>query len=624
MICETSMKGMKFKQRQGKKSELFRGWIFAAVVWAWSVGSLFSHPISMSSVIADIGEESIQVEMRILVEDLALYHELSTGDDLIYKAENLKQAAKDHEEFLLKYFVIRNFDGQRLEGEVTQSNLEEIPDEGVHASELMTRSIYYSLVYSLEEPKPEYLNFTQQFGGENAALPAVMTLSILQEGVLLEGPTELMVNTPLIVEMDWDGARAERPKTWRERKKQRDEKKEEKLGITSYSSTYSYFYITNQEVRHEVLIPLLTLEKWIEVQRADPEFLEVEEQEAAREPLEAFFAEHGKVYIDGVEVQPIIERLDFYGLDFRDFALSAPRKRVSVYNARAGVILTYPAKNPPREVKFTWSLFNEHTPFLRTVAYILDQASEQHFFTPNKPEFQWTREGELPVVSLQEIPEAPQPATLTLPLVSIALGLGVVPLLIVGALRRSMIFFIVAGTDVILAAALVPFVKHTIPDPFEAPPVIEQATTDSIVQSLHHNIYRAFDYRDESDIYDALEQSVSGDLLEALYIDIRNGLRMREQGGAVSRVKSVEMLEAQREDSSDVPAGMEPWQVVDYVCRWNVEGVVEHWGHIHTQVNQYRARFTMAALPESGWRITDLEILDESREKFQTGLRDFR
>lgn len=583
-----------------------------------------AHPVSLSSVIADVGADTVQVEMRILVEDLVLYQSLPYGEDLTLPADVLRAAAQKHEAFLLEYFVIRNSNGDRIQGEVTNSNLEEIPDEGVHASELMARSIYYSITYTLDDPKPEYLNFTQEFGGKNAALPAVMTLSVLQEGVLLDGPAELMVNTPMIVEMDWNAPREDRPKSWRERKKQRDEKKEEKLGITSYSSTYSYFYITNQEARHEVLIPLLTLENWIEVNRADPEFLEVAEQEAAREPLERFFAEHGKVFIDGVEVKPIIERLDFYGLDFRDFALSAPKKRVSVYNARAGVILTYPAKTPPREVKFTWSLFNENTPFLRTVAYILDQDSEQHFFTPTKPEFAWEREGEVPVVSLQEIPEAPKRAMMNLPIVSIALGLGAASLLVIAALRKSMLLGAIGGGEILLAMVLVPFITISIPNPLEPPPTVDSTTTDSIIQSLHQNIYRAFDYREESDIYDALAQSVSGDLLEDLYLDIRQGLQMREQGGAVSRVSSVEMMESNREDVKALPKGLDSWQVFDYICRWNVEGVVEHWGHVHTQVNQYEARFEVAALPESGWRIIDMEILDESREKFQTGLRDFR
>jgi hypothetical protein len=84
------------------------------------------------------------------------------------------------------------------------------------------------------------------------------------------------------------------------------------------------------------------------------------------------------------------------------------------------------------------------------------------------------------------------------------------------------------------------------------------------------------------------------------------------------------MMESNREDVKALPKGLDSWQVFDYICRWNVEGVVEHWGHVHTQVNQYQARFEVAALPERGWRIIDMEILDESREKFQTGLRDFR
>ena len=47
-------------------------------------------------------------------------------------------------------------------------------------------------------------------------------------------------------------------------------------------------------------------------------------------------------------------------------------------------------------------------------------------------------------------------------------------------------------------------------------------------------------------------------------------------------------------------------------CRWQVEGVVSHWGHAHTRVNEYLADWSVA-LTDSGWRLTGAEILEQDR-----------
>ncbi len=41
-------------------------------------------------------------------------------------------------------------------------------------------------------------------------------------------------------------------------------------------------------------------------------------------------------------------------------------------------------------------------------------------------------------------------------------------------------------------------------------------------------------------------------------------------------------------------------------------GSVGHWGHIHQRINQYVAEFTVQAI-DGAWKITSLEILEESR-----------
>ena len=102
--------------------------------------------------------------------------------------------------------------------------------------------------------------------------------------------------------------------------------------------------------------------------------------------------------------------------------------------------------------------------------------------------------------------------------------------------------------------------------------------------ALHANIYRAFDYRDESDVYDALARSVSGELLRSLYDQIYASLVLQEEGGAVCKITSVDVQEAEvlaRE------AATQAQQRFDVQATWQVNGSVFHFGHSHHRTNEY-------------------------------------
>ena len=67
----------------------------------------------------------------------------------------------------------------------------------------------------------------------------------------------------------------------------------------------------------------------------------------------------------------------------------------------------------------------------------------------------------------------------------------------------------------------------------------------AILDSLLKNIYRAFDFRDEEDVYDKLAICVSGELLADLYLQQRRSLTVEQAGGAQAKVKEVaRMLKA--------------------------------------------------------------------------------
>ena len=53
---------------------------------------------------------------------------------------------------------------------------------------------------------------------------------------------------------------------------------------------------------------------------------------------------------------------------------------------------------------------------------------------------------------------------------------------------------------------------------------------------------------------------------------------------------------------------------------WQVQGTVEHWGHIHTRINEYSADLKIEAAGAS-WKITALNVARQSQVKSAVVLR---
>jgi hypothetical protein len=130
---------------------------------------------------------------------------------------------------------------------------------------------------------------------------------------------------------------------------------------------------------------------------------------------------------------------------------------------------------------------------------------------------------------------------------------------------------------------------------------------DEVILALLENVYRSFDYRDESLIYDSLERSVTGELLTETYLETRRSLELENQGGARAKVKSVQ-IEASTHAPLTGQVGFES------LCSWNVSGSVGHWGHVHQRTNQYEARLSIRAV-DGQWKITALDLLQEQRSQ---------
>ena len=141
------------------------------------------------------------------------------------------------------------------------------------------------------------------------------------------------------------------------------------------------------------------------------------------------------------------------------------------------------------------------------------------------------------------------------------------------------------------------------------------------MRNCNRNLFRAFDYYDESDVYDALASSADGKLLEEFYLKMRKSLEIKEQGGAVAHIDAVNLLSGTLSERS---ANRIPLETPDfaYHCKWTLQGTVEHWGHIHERTNTYEAIFNVENI-DGCWKFTDYESVSEEQGIVRRSIRKF-
>ena len=350
------------------------------------------------------------------------------------------------------------------------------------------------------------------------------------------------------------------------------------------------------------------------------EFVDPERARRTREAFAEYFKAKNAVTIDGVRVTPLLGELEFVP----NPALAGDEDPYS-FPPDARVVLVYPCKGRPRQVSLVWEVYPQdaslaafgENPTLDVMAE-LDAYDENWIivFSASEPEVVWHAPGKPVRQRVEPLVAESEPKRVAVPLLSV----GVVVLWIVGALvlgfsrrwqavRRPALALAVVAIAVVLLGRGV-LVVHVVAPWSPAVRLPGEPEAIELFTSLHRNVYRAFDYKEEGDIYDVLAQSVDGELLDQVYNEVYQSLILRDQGGAVARVQSVDILDAEVESvgvvsDSDAAA-------FRIRSRWQVHGAVYHWGHLHSRTNEYRARHTVAQR-EGHWKITGVEVLAQQR-----------
>jgi hypothetical protein len=364
----------------------------------------------------------------------------------------------------------------------------------------------------------------------------------------------------------------------------------------------AFIYVEPYEVRTEIIARPRDLEQWVDLGLEGRDTIPVDIQYDLKQKVAAFLAEHQNVTIDGQPVEGELDRVNFLRRTLRTSTVIDPPEEMDAVSATLGVIFVYPTEGLPQEAAMTWDLFSER--IQRVPGAATDEAGPLRFFlVPDDNVLWWKNFLKNPTLpTLVGIAPPPGLAVRILGWAGWLFGLGLVAA--VGLQARSSMQGQKISRRAIAVMAILLFVTAAA-FATTLPARVTDQKAEGIVEALLHNIYRAFDFREESTIYDVLDRSVTGDLLTETYLETRRGLELASQGGARAKVKEIEMLEVE-------PRKLQGRPGFQARCTWTVAGSVGHWGHIHQRKNQYEADLTVEPI-DGAWKLTRLELLQEER-----------
>ena len=353
----------------------------------------------------------------------------------------------------------------------------------------------------------------------------------------------------------------------------------------------------------------------VDVGREAFDVLAVVEEPAIREALVEHLTKKNQVVINGDVRTPVLRKFTIGRADNALLPLF-PRTGLRALT-RFSCVLEYPAPDGVESLEVTWDGFPidvltaEREPGLDPAPMTIEAQLQAEGkveilrFIRSLPTITWNTLGSDPAAALLPVPTPPSETTEPR---RIAIG---VPMIIGGVLallgagiglgtsKR------LPGLGVFAVGVLLVIVGVVFPsDPGPVDDGINEQYAQSVVGPLISNVYEAFAHTDESVIYDLLERSASGDVLDSLYHEVYSAMVVSDHDQSRAIISGVTPSEITLIDS--------PEDGFTVSAAWEASGSIYHWGHSHQRTYAYKADLEIAPI-DGAWRIVGLTITDQER-----------
>ena len=534
-----------------------------------------------------VDDTGVRLDLEIGLSDLGAFQNLLP--DTIY--ESLGYGSEPLAGRLVSFFgedlVVIDGDGRPLAGRITEIGPrdrilrdeisgEPLPDTG----EEKEKTIFARLEYRWPE-RPDALTIGGRVPGKASVGFVLYHKTVPVNDFRYLGPSQKVM-------LDWEDP-------WYTQFERRA------LRRAYFAPINAFIYVEPYEVRKEIIARPKDLQSWIDLGLEGRETIPVEIQDDLKRKVAEFLRRHAPVLIDGQAITPDLAQINFLERTLTSSRVIDPPVDLDLNAAVLGVIFVYPTDGLPERVTMEWDLFNDRVRIIPAAS--VDQAGPlPTYIEPDFAILEWQnflKNPELPTLRVLATPPAAHVRRLAALRWPSLFATTLVGLWLVRRRHQS------RGGLVRITAALVVLVAVTTATFLVSGRVrLTDERAGDVVAGLLHNIYRAFDYRGEEQIYDVLANSVEGDLLAQIYLETRRGLELANQGGARAKVKEIDLVEL----------AAEPGDGAGFIATatWNVTGSVGHWGHVHRRSNQYRAELDIRPL-DGEWKLVEMEILEAKR-----------
>jgi len=365
-----------------------------------------------------------------------------------------------------------------------------------------------------------------------------------------------------------------------------------------------FVYVEPFEIRKEFVLPLRDL---LETLDLSPETkLDAAAREKLLASLRGRLAAACPIRADGALLAFDFDRIQFVSIDPQSGVTPDTRETVSVSGATVAAVFVITRDAPPTRLEITWDFFPDNKSEV-SVGLEASAGTSMEFynntltFTPNNPTQTWDLSdlGAAPALLAVSAP----PRESRFPFYALGLGFLLIGILLLIRSRGYVVSTRKFARRVAMALLVLAAIALSASPPAHPKPLTDEEAR-TVVDTLLRNIYHAFAFRDESRIFDTLAASVSGDLLEEIYLDIRRDLELENAGGPRVKIHNVQLEECAPDTST--PPGFRA------EARWIAKGNVSHWGHIHPRRNKYHGILTIEPIDDR-WKVTGVEILEEER-----------
>lgn len=370
----------------------------------------------------------------------------------------------------------------------------------------------------------------------------------------------------------------------------------------------AFLYIEPQQIKSEVIVRVKEVATWAKLNLRDDSMIQADEFADIKQKVAEFLLTKNKISTGDSSpmAAPILDRVDYIRMGASDIQAYEPLQAQKQVATLIGVSIIHPIPAIPAKIQWHWDLFNEKIQRVAIRAY--DPAGLfDSYVTPDYPVFEW--ENMLADIDLPELGNKPQSIAVavnnTQAMTQFYAVLGLIAFILFFSISyRYTPTQVRKYTHPLLLLMFLSSTYGLVKNGFLNlnSTSLHQQTAKPILNQLLWNVYQAFEATQEEASYDQLAYSVSGDLIESLYLQHRQSFLA--QDGAWAKVNAIEIQNIHSLSSID--------DGYSFDFEWLVTGDVIHWGHQHRRDNLYRANIKIAPI-DKHWKIIALESIAQQR-----------